>query len=416
VANQHPAIGVYGENPYHITQLPEGTYNLTEDMLHGRPYANFGAHATDWEDGAIPLTGDNVSGLPIDISTPGSYDVTYSVTDSYGNYAEAIRTVTVVADELPVITMCGDNVTIKFGEVYTEADDNAQGSYCSPVTSVGAFATDFEDIDLTVTATPSTGRWPMQDLVIGGTYYVTYSATDSFGHEVFAQRTINCIENSPPNISLEPPAEVVFVADSDALPYVDPGAKADDGDGIDITDQIVIVIKDNTSGGTIAGPIPLHFAGNYTMEYTVTDQVNVPVSVERSVIIEGANLPPTINGFENSEPANVGIAVYLYASIADLDGEELRSYEFTLAAAPEGSILNDNGTFKLNTIDPPSSSMTVNAVLIPEKAGSYTVKLAVSDGVDTAVASHTFEVVEDPLNTVTQSADNTVVSDGTVVS
>ena len=63
------------------------------------------------------MTADN-----IDITTVGSYTVTYNVTDTNTNVAtEVTRTVNVVDTTPPVITLVGiDEVVLEVGTPYTE--------------------------------------------------------------------------------------------------------------------------------------------------------------------------------------------------------------------------------------------------------------------------------------------------------
>ena len=77
-----PVINVLGDNP---VQVPLGS-----------PYTDAGCTAEDDESGDIT---DSVitSGLPIDTNTLGTYEVTYTAEDAYGNQAVAKRTVTVVS-------------------------------------------------------------------------------------------------------------------------------------------------------------------------------------------------------------------------------------------------------------------------------------------------------------------------------
>lgn len=77
-----PVITVLGDNP---VQVPLGS-----------PYTDAGCTAEDDESGDIT---DSVitSGLPIDTNTLGTYEVTYTAEDAYGNQAVAKRTVTVVS-------------------------------------------------------------------------------------------------------------------------------------------------------------------------------------------------------------------------------------------------------------------------------------------------------------------------------
>ena len=392
IENQAPNIGIYGDNPLTVNQTISGAYTIEDDILNGVPFnASFGAWANDVEDTNLSWEDISVEGLPFSTAAPGEFSIKYSVVDSYGNYAEAIRTIIVKANEVPQVIMCGDNVVIKEGDIYTEADDNAQGEACNY--SQGAAGWDWEDGELSVTVTPSTGSWPIEGTEVGE-YYVRYTVVDSFGQEASIERTITCTTNNPPNIKLVGERYVTFVANPDGGFYDDPGATADDGDGLNITGDIQTTIYQDSS--VIDGPISLSFPGVYTIDYSVTDNYNDPVSTQRTVTVEPKNLPPTIENFVNSEPANINRPVLIQALIHDPNvGETLDSYEFSLADSPpnSGVTLNDFGFHEIDV-----STMTVTASLLTPTPGLYTVKLAVSDGIDTVTETLVIDVKEDSTN------------------
>ncbi|MBT8183828.1 MAG: DUF5011 domain-containing protein, partial [Eudoraea sp.] len=119
--NLPPEITLLGDNPLELNV--------------GDTYVEAGATATDDVDGDI--SGSIViDATAVDVNTPGSYPVTYNVTDSGGLPAtEVIRTVNVSDVTAPVITLLGDNpLELNVGDTYTEA---------------GATATDDVDGDLT---------------------------------------------------------------------------------------------------------------------------------------------------------------------------------------------------------------------------------------------------------------------------
>ena len=69
-------------------------------------YTDDGASATDNIDGDVSASITTVNN--VDINTPGTYSVTYNVSDSAGNAAtEVVRTVNVVDTTAPVITLSG---------------------------------------------------------------------------------------------------------------------------------------------------------------------------------------------------------------------------------------------------------------------------------------------------------------------
>lgn len=156
-----PVITMLGTSPVEVKQ------NVT--------YNDAGATADDAEDGDITGKIDTVDS--VDDLTLGTYTVTYDVTDSDQQVAEqVVRTVNVVANAAPVITLLGVSpVDVPLGSAYI--DD-------------GATASDTEDGDITgniVTVNPV-------DVNTVGTYTVTYEVTDS-GGAVATQvtRTVNVL-------------------------------------------------------------------------------------------------------------------------------------------------------------------------------------------------------------------------------
>jgi large repetitive protein len=171
-----PAISLLGSDP------------VTVEC--GDTYTDAGATATDVCDG--DLTASLVTVNPVDTAVLGTYVVTYNVTDSAGlAAAEMIRTVNVVDNALPVITLTGsDPVTVECDTAYTDA---------------GATATDVCDGDLTaslVTVNPVNTLLP-------GTYTVTYNITDGAGNAALeVTRTVDVTDTTAPTLTLDvfPPA------------------------------------------------------------------------------------------------------------------------------------------------------------------------------------------------------------------
>lgn len=148
----------------------------------GDTYTDPGFTATDAEDGDL-TSQVVVGGDTVDPDTVGTYVVTYNVTDSNGNAAaEVTRTVNVVTDSAPVITLVGPaTVNLTVGDSYTDQ---------------GATATDAEDGDISA------------EIVIGGdavntaaagTYVITYNVTDSDGNAAAeVTRTVVVSPAAPP--------------------------------------------------------------------------------------------------------------------------------------------------------------------------------------------------------------------------
>ncbi len=231
-----------------ITLLGSSTVTLAQ----GQSYSDAGATASDVEDGDI-TSAIVTSGLPIDTAIPGSYTITYNVTDSHGVAAtQVIRTV--VVDGLPLITLLGNaSETVLFGSVYSDA---------------GATASDPEDGD--ITASIAVAGLPI-DTTLPGSYTITYDVTDSFGSAApQVTRTVVVLPNSSPVITLNGSDPTSIILGS---PYVDAGATASDAEDGDITASILV------AGATI----DTSRVDSHVVSYQVTDSFGVTSSLTRVV-------------------------------------------------------------------------------------------------------------------------------------
>jgi hypothetical protein len=170
----------------------------------GDVYTDAGATASDDIDGNI--TANIVTTSTVDTSTEGNYTVTYHVSDNAGNVATLVRQVNVAAvlvDEVPTITISGEDVTLVIGDAYTDA---------------GATASDAEDGVLTVSVNSTV------DTATAGDYEVIYTATDSAGQSVSKSRSVKVITaaelHTKANIPYDSNLEIG--GEDGILYYVDP--------------------------------------------------------------------------------------------------------------------------------------------------------------------------------------------------
>lgn len=169
VANAAPVMTLLGANPLNIIQTD--------------PYVDPGATAIDDHDGdisgAIVVSGDTV-----DVNTPGTYLVDYTATDAQGLSSTITRTVQVLANLAPVVTITGPN------------PETVVQSATLPWVDQGATALDDHDGALTPVVSGTVDR------TIIGVYTVNYTATDAQGLATTATRTVNVIANTPPTVTI----------------------------------------------------------------------------------------------------------------------------------------------------------------------------------------------------------------------
>ncbi len=224
-------------------------------------YTEQGATALDDRDGdltsLIMIGGDSV-----DVTTVGTYVVTYDVSDAALNPATQVtRTVIVQDTTVPIITLTGAAaITLEAGvDTYTES---------------GATASDIADGVLSVTI----GGDVVND-TLPGTYVVTYDVSDSSGNAgVQVTRTITVQDTTAPTITLTGAAAMTLEAGVDT--YVEPGATASD-------------IADGTLSVTIAGDVVNDdVPGIYVVTYDVSDSSGNPaVQVTRTVTVQDTTVP-----------------------------------------------------------------------------------------------------------------------------
>lgn len=255
--NVAPVIILNGENPVNLHT--------------GDSYIDLGATASDNIDGNLTINIVTV-GLPISTSVPGTFSITYNVSDNAGNLAaQVIRTVNVVDISTPVITLLGDNpIAVELGAVYTDA---------------GATATDDADGNIT------------DDIVVvnnvntsvSGTYTVTYNVSDSSGNSApQAVRTVNVADTTIPVITMLGTSPVnVYVGNS----YVDVGATAADNIDGNITANI-----------TVVNPVNTNIIGAYVVTYNVSDAAGNH-AIQTTRIVNVVVVPVTLTGIAIATPA-----------------------------------------------------------------------------------------------------------------
>jgi len=298
-------------------------------VLLGSAYTDAGATALDNLDGDI--SGDIVTVNPVNTNVPGSYTVTYNVSDAAGNAADEVtRTVTVFADTTkPVITLLGSTpVSLELGSTYNDAG-----------------ATALDDIDGDITGSIVTVN-PVNVNAVGS-YVVTYNVTDTAGNAATqVSRTVNVTADvTRPVITLTGGTPVNIEL---GTAYTDAGATALDNIDGDITGSIVTV-----------NPVNVNAVGSYVVTYNVTDTAgNAAIEVTRTVNVTPDMTKPVIN----------------------LTGSSTVNVELGNSYIDEGATASDNIdgdiTGSIVTVNPVNTSVV----------GEYTVTYNVADAAGNAAA------------------------------
>lgn len=242
-----PVITISGVNPINLTI--------------GDAYVDAGATALDDVDGNI--TGNIVTtGLPVSTATVGSFNVTYSVSDTAGNSSSATRTINVA---LPPAVLTAINVTPASAIV------GIGGTQQLSATTLDQFGAPFAAPATWSSSNPAIATVDAAGLVRGvAVGAVTVSATSG---AVTSSANITVPDAESPVISITGgnPATITV-----RQAYNDAGATARDGvDGV-ITDKIVSVSNVNNNE-----------VGTYFVTYTVKDTANNVTTIKRTVNVQG---------------------------------------------------------------------------------------------------------------------------------
>jgi hypothetical protein len=197
------------------------------EVVVGDSFVDPGAVALDVCGG--DLTPSIVLSGVVDVLTLGSYTLEYTATDASGNSASVERTVNVVANTPPTLTLLGGAVlTADCGE---------------PFVDPGALALDEQDGDISghVQVTGAI------DVTARGTYELTYTVTDRHGLSAApVVRTVLVSDRKAPDVTVNGPLQVVL---SCGTIYEDAGGTAVDAcDGpVDVTINTSL-LDTNTAG------------------------------------------------------------------------------------------------------------------------------------------------------------------------
>lgn len=239
------------------------------------------------------------------IVAPGTYPITYNVTDPSGNAATSVtRSVTVKDTKAPVVTIIGDTaMTLECGvDTYIEqgatAYDACQGDMTSQLHTYGNGA----------------------NAAAVGTYSIQYGVWDASGNTTMALRTVKVEDHLPPTLSLVGPATVQHECASGL--YVDSGATAYDACYGDLTSSI---------GKT--GSVNAWARGTYALTYNVQDSTLLKATPVSRIVQVVDTQAPTFDFHDVTvSPADQTMHSY---SLADC---------VTATDACDGYALVNNGT------------------------------------------------------------------------
>ncbi|WP_099221764.1 immunoglobulin-like domain-containing protein [Listeria costaricensis] len=277
------------------------------------------ATATDKEDGDITSQLKVIENT-VDTSTPGTYTVTYEVTDATG--VTTTKTVQVlVQNDAPTIT--AEDQVVPFG---SEFDPFAY-----------ATAADTEDGDLTGELEVLENH---VDTTTPGEYTVKYKVTDTAGATTTKEIKVT-VTNEAPEIKAEDQT-IPFGSKFDPLDY----ATAKDKEDGDLTDEIKV------TENTVNPLVP----GEYKVKYEVTDAAGVTTTKEITVHV--TNEAPVIQADDE----------------IDINGTSFDPLDYATATDKEDGNLTNKIVVLENNVDPTTTGDYTVTYEVTDAAGVVTTK------------------------------------------
>jgi len=255
------------ENPVRLT------YNSTVTPVYSEPYVEYGATADGGETVVIDSSAVNVT-------SEGTYTVTYTATDIAGNIGTASRTVIVTEDDIdPILTLTNPSAN----PINLIFNDSVSPTYIQPYIEYGATSDGGETVSIDSSAIQSTTP---------GTYNVVYSATDIAGNiGTVIRQVIYTRDTSAPIISLNNPSynpvDLVYNSTNGySETYTEYGATSDGGE------TVTQVVRRN---GTVVSAVNPTQAGTYVVTYSATDSAgNIGTNI-RTIIVTNDTVAPVLN-------------------------------------------------------------------------------------------------------------------------
>ena len=250
-------------------------------MAVGTEFVDPGYTATDDYDGDV--TNKVVISGTVNNAKAGTYELTYTVSDTAGNTTSKKRTV--IFEELgnldismgSVLDGVTPQISLKGANPYCMVKG---GTYLEP----GATATDNVDGNITdkiVVTNKVTGN-------LMGAFRIVYKVEDSSGNQAIAYRavivTTSCPDNNQGTVESNSAPVITLIGKNSVVinvgtEYVDLGATAYDKEDGDITSKLV----------TDASAVNTRVPGIYKVWYRVTDSAGKTASASRTVTVKNPN-------------------------------------------------------------------------------------------------------------------------------
>lgn len=313
--------------------------------------------ANDYEDGDI--TSSLTYEGKYKVNEPGTYNITYKVSDSSKFSASKKITLTVEPTDAPIIT----------------ADDIVISQYKEFDLMTGVTVTDKKDGDIT----SSVHKDGIVDVNTTGEYIITYTSTNTLGLTTIKNRKITVVTNEKPIITIN--NTVAYLNKS--FNYLDNVTASDKEDG------------DLTSGITYKGSVDTTKLGEYEITYKVKDLDNQETTKTVIITVEEKQYQVKTGKFYlrelsyNEDNSKVNFIGYL--AIKNMNSKKTDSIEYDIIFENQynGSAITMSLSRLLDKIpfDPSEKNVDYSGAWFSEEldlsslpSGDYTIYVRVRNG------------------------------------
>lgn len=277
----------------------------------------------------------------------GTYNITFTVTDSHGASADAAASITVNdVNGPPSFTVPGaqqlSTATIREGQTFT-----FQYIAIDPEGDpVSYFKVDPSPAASSININTGLFTW-VPPLGSAGTYQIAVLASDGVHTTASALGTLNVLPNSPPVLTITPPGTTKTVAELGSLAFGVSGSDPDAGDVVTITHTALPTGADFTSGIFSWTPT-LGQEGTYTVTFTGTDLSGATDEVTVTINVTKTNLAPQFINNLADQTVTVGTVITYDYDATDPNGDVL-AYSLVAPVPPGASINASTGELTWTT-------------------------------------------------------------------
>ncbi|CAM2006664.1 PKD domain-containing protein [Acanthopleuribacter pedis] len=333
---------------------------------------------------------------PVDVtfSTPGTYNASFTVTDSLGAADLTPDPITIIVTQFPngtIDTPAAATVAIGTGETLNFTGSGSDPDMDNPLTYLWTFDGAAVDSNL-----EDPGNVTFST---AGVYTVRFTVRDNLTAPDPTPAEVTVTVSDRPVTTIDTPAMATTIATGGSVNFT--GTVVDDGDAMDLN-----YLWDFDGGATNStsedpGNITFNTAGVYTVTFDATDGNNLSAATPDSVTITVSDPPEsTIDTPATNQTIETGTSVNFTGSGSDPNGDTPLTFAWDFDGGASNSTQEDPGAVTFNT------------------PGVYTVTLTASDSLgiaDPTPATIQITVTDRPVGTINTPATNQTIATGDTV-